>query len=394
MFDHSFNSSEITRLTALRHRLHMAPEAPREEVETAKIITAELAALNPDQLITGIGGHGLAAVFDNGKAGPVLMFRSELDGLPIEDLADVPHRSRTSGRGHLCGHDGHMVSLLAFAGEIAKKRPAKGKIIVLFQPAEEDGSGATSMINDPAYAQLVPDFVYAYHNLPGMPFGHVSVAPGPANCASRGMKVRFLGKTAHASMPETGVSPMPALARLMPQLAALSKGMPPAPHFTLATVTHVRMGEPVFGIAPSFAELFVTLRTLLDSAMAEMVANAEALAHQAAKDFGLKVQISYDDIFVHCENAPEAVADMRAALNALNIPHDTRGLPIRASEDFGRFGHQILKNGKPHQPKSAMFYLGCGENYPQLHNPDYDYPDGLTPIAAGVFIDIARRVLG
>ena len=389
-----FDPAEITRLTALRHQLHMAPEAPREETETAKIIAAELAALSPDQLFTGIGGHGIAAVFDSGKAGPTLMFRSELDGLPIEDLADVPHRSRIKGRGHLCGHDGHMVSLLAFAGEIAKQRPKQGKVIVLFQPAEEDGSGAASMINDPAYAQIIPDYVYAYHNLPGLPHGHVSVAPGPANCASRGMIVKFHGKTAHASMPETGISPMPALARLMPQLAALSRGMPPQPDFTLATVTHVKMGEPVFGIAPSYAELFVTLRTLLDDAMAAMVEKAEALVHQAASDFGLQVEITYDDIFVHCENAPEAVADIRRALNALNIPHDERGLPIRASEDFGRFGHVITKNGKPHQPKSAMFYLGCGENHPQLHNPDYDYPDGLTAISASVFLDIARAKLG
>ena len=368
----------------------MAPEAPREEKKTAARIAAELAALEPDQLFTGIGGHGIAAVFDSGVPGPVLMFRSELDGLPIEDMADVPHRSRIKGRGHLCGHDGHMVSLLALAGEMAHRRPAKGRVITIFQPAEEDGSGAAAMIADPAYQKLIPDFIYAFHNLPGLPFGHVSVAPGPVNCASRGMKISFHGKTAHASMPETGISPMPALAVLIPALSALSKGMPPAPDFTLATITHAKMGEPVFGIAPSYAELFVTLRTLLDSAMAAMVERAERLARQAGADFGLKVEITYEDVFVHCENAAEAVVDIRAALNALEIPNDERGLPIRASEDFGRFGHKLGK----YQPKSAMFYLGCGENYPQLHNPDYDYPDQLTPIAASVFIAIARSKLG
>jgi amidohydrolase len=389
-----FQPANIARMTKLRHELHMAPESPREERETAKIIAAELAALKPDQLITGIGGHGIAAIFDSGVPGPTLMFRSELDGLPIEDLADVPHRSRIKGRGHLCGHDGHMVSLLTFAVEMARKSPASGRVITLFQPAEEDGSGAAAMIGDPAYQRLIPDFVYAYHNLPGMPFGHVAVAPGPANCASRGMKIMFHGKTAHASMPETGKSPMPALARLMTGLSALSKGMPPAKDFTLATVTHVKMGEPVFGIAPSYAELFVTLRTLLDGAMAAMVERAEALVRQAAIDFGLTVEITYEDIFVHCENAAEAVTDIRDALNALDIPHDERGLPIRASEDFGRFGHQIERDGQLHQPKSAMFYLGCGQNHPQLHNPDYDYPDELTPIAAGVFVAIARAKLG
>ena len=383
-------ANEITRLTALRHRLHMAPEASREERQTAKIIAGELRALSPDLLITDMGGHGVAAIFDSGIAGPTLMFRSELDGLPIEDLGQVPYRSQVKGRGHLCGHDGHSVTLLALASELSRRHPAKGRVVTLFQPAEEDGSGAAAIIANPHYAALRPDFVFAWHNLPGMPFGHVAVAPGPANCASRGMVVRFKGRTAHASMPKTGNSPMPALAMLMPQLAALSRGMPPAGDFRLATVTHANMGEPVFGIAPADATLFVTLRTLLDSGMAALVEDAEALAHSAAEHYGLAISITYEDVFVHCENAPQAVAAIRAALNALNIPHDERGLPIRASEDFGRFGHVF--NG--HKPHSAMFYLGAGQDVPQLHNPEYDYADALTPIAASVFITIARDMLG
>ena len=128
-------ATEMTRLTALRHRLHMAPEASREEKQTAKIIAGELTALNPDRLITDMGGHGVAAIFDSGTAGPTLMFRSELDGLPIEDLGQVPYRSLVKGRGHLCGHDGHAVTLLALATELSRRRPARGRVVTLFQPA-------------------------------------------------------------------------------------------------------------------------------------------------------------------------------------------------------------------------------------------------------------------
>jgi amidohydrolase len=377
-------------IAVFRRHLHMLPEASREEERTAAAVVAMLEACNPDQIVTGLGGHGVAAVYNGAASGPSVLLRAELDGLRIADLADVPHRSIVPMRGHLCGHDGHTATLVACARMLAAARPARGRVILMFQPAEEDGSGAAAVIADPRFGALAPDWAFSFHNLPGIAIGSAALRSGPVNCASRGMAIRLEGRTAHASMPETGVSPMRAISGLMPELAALSSGHPPEPGFTLATVTHCVMGEPVFGIAPAFADIHVTLRTLTDDRMAALVARAEALARDAANTHGLTLSIAWHDVFAHVENAPEATARIAEALDALAIPHAAHDLPMRASEDFGRFGHPFA--GK--RPLSAMVFLGAGVGTPQLHNPDYDYPDALTPIAAAMFMRLVRGLNG
>jgi metal-dependent amidase/aminoacylase/carboxypeptidase family protein len=104
----------------------------------------------------------------------------------------------------------------------------------------------------------------------------------------------------------------------------------------------------------------------------------------AATEQGLGIEIAYDDIFRHCENAPEAVAHLRSALEAEGVPHDRGELPMRASEDFGRFGEMA---------PAAMFFLGAGERHPSLHNPDYDFPDDLIGIGARVLMRTLRNLL-
>jgi len=255
----------------------------------------------------------------------------------------------------------------------------------MFQPAEEDGSGAAAVVADPRFRQIAPDFAFALHNVPGLPFGQVALTEGPVNCASRGMRIVLTGKTAHASMPETGLSPVNVVAQLMPQLTALGKGGPLEEGFSMVTVTHARIGEPAFGVAPAHGEIWATLRTLTDAGMEELCASAEQLVLSAARKQGLSVEVSYDDIFHHCENAPEAVAHLREALEAEGVPYDRGDLPIRASEDFGRFGQKA---------PAAMFFLGAGEKHPSLHNPDYDFPDDLIPIGARVFMRTIRNLLG
>ena len=255
----------------------------------------------------------------------------------------------------------------------------------MFQPAEENGAGAAAVVRDPKFKSIEPDLSFSYHNMPGIKLGHVALAEGPVNCASRGMRIVLKGKTAHASMPETGTSPMPALSRLMPALTSLSHGSPPAKGFSLVTVTHATMGAAAFGIAPGHAELWATLRTLTDDRMKTLVAQAERLVRQSARSAGLGVEINYDDIFAHCENAPEAVAHLRRALDAEGVTHDLGNLPFRGSEDFGQFGKT-----RP----AAMFFLGAGEKHPSLHNPDYDFPDDLIAIGARVMMRTLRDLLG
>jgi len=378
-------NQDMVELVAFRHKLHRMPELSREEAQTAQEIRAMLAATNPDRLITGLGGHGIAAVYEGAQPGPTVMIRAELDGLPIEEISEIPYRSAVPGKAHLCGHDGHMTILTGLARILGRQRPQSGRIVLLFQPAEEDGSGAAAVVADPRFRELTPDFAFALHNLPGLALGKVALAEGPVNCASRGMRIVLDGKTSHASMPETGISPMSVVAELMPALTSLGRGGPLDDDFAMVTVTHAKIGEPAFGVAPGRAEIWATLRTLTDETMEELCASAEHLVLSAARRKGLSVEISHDDIFQHCENAPEAVAHLRRALDAEGIAHDRGDLPMRASEDFGRFGQRA---------PAAMFFLGAGEHHPNLHNPDYDFPDDLIGIGTRVFMRTIRDLLG
>jgi len=381
----TLTNSDIAELITLRHDLHRHPEISGEEVETAHRITTALAAAPPDTLLTGLGGHGVAAVYTGAEGGPTVLFRCELDALPIEEQGDLPHRSTCSGKGHLCGHDGHMTVMMGLARLLSRHRPARGHVVLLFQPAEETGAGAAAVLADPDFETITPEYAFSLHNMPGLPMGHVGLIPGPVNCASRGMAVTLTGKSAHASEPENGTSPMAALSSLMPQLTALSHGTPQDTGFTLATVTHAQMGAPAFGIAPSEATLYVTLRTLTDDRMAALCEAAETLVEEMAKAHGLTHTTTYHDIFAHCENHPDATQILRNALDTLSIVHDDSGLPMRASEDFGRFGHVA---------KSAMLFLGAGTDHAALHNPDYDFPDDLIPIGTQIFHRVARDLLG
>ncbi|MCZ7859255.1 amidohydrolase [Agrobacterium salinitolerans] len=376
-------NKDMLDLIELRHDLHRHPEISGEEKQTARRIRAFLERAQPDQLFTALGGHGVAAVYDSGKSGPAILIRSELDALPIHEKSDVEYRSGTDGKGHLCGHDGHSTILTALALGLSRQRPETGRVILLYQPAEETGAGAAAVLADPHFGQIKPDYSFSLHNLPGLPFGHVSVVEGPVNCASRGVKFRLSGKTAHASSPEHGISPMQAISWLMPALAELGSGFPPEPDFSMVTITHAAMGEAAFGISPADAEIWATLRTLTDDRMEKLCEAAETLAKKAADEQKLTLDITYDDIFLHCENASDAVGHIRRALDEEKISHGSEGLPMRASEDFGRF--RAVSS-------SAMFFLGAGLDYPNLHNPDYDFPDALIGTGARIFMRIIRNL--
>ncbi|MCB8822177.1 amidohydrolase [Microvirga rosea] len=376
---------DIAGLTTWRRELHRFPELSREEAETARKVREVLLSTGADRIVTDLGGHGIAGIYEGNEPGPTVMVRAELDGLPIQEISSIAHRSTLPGKAHLCGHDGHMTILTALAIGLGRQRPVRGRAVLMFQPAEEDGSGAAAVVADPKFSEIVPDFAFALHNLPGMPFGKVALTEGPVSCASMGVRIVLSGKTAHASMPEFGISPVGAIAQLIPVLRALGRGGVLDESFAMVTVTHIRVGEPAFGIAPAHGEIWATLRTLTDSGMEYLRTRAVEAAETIARDANLGLDITYHDVFRHCENAPEAVAHLRRALEAEGVPYDRGDLPMRPSEDFGRFGDYA---------PAAMFFLGAGENHPSLHNPDYDFPDELIGIGARVFMRTLRDILG
>ncbi|MES0861209.1 amidohydrolase [Ruegeria sp. SCPT10] len=375
----------LARLTQLRHELHQQPELSGQEQATAARMANELRHAGADRVLTGLGGHGVAAIFDGSQSGPCVAIRCELDGLPIQELSDLPYQSQLPGKGHLCGHDGHIAMVLGVALALQQQRPIRGRVALIFQPAEETGQGAKAFRADLRFAKIAPDYVFSLHNLPGLALGRVELCKGPANCASRGMRIGLAGKTSHAAAPQDGVSPADAVSALIPRLTGLGTGGDLSEDYALTTITHARLGERTFGVAPGQGELWVTLRTVSDQRMDKLVSDAEALVQKVARSEGLSASINYEDVFDACTNHADAVDILCHACATQNVTCDLTDQPQRFSEDFGQFGKDA---------KAAMFWLGSGRDHPQLHNPDYDFPDALIPVGTGIFLNAIRQILG
>lgn len=331
----------------LRHELHRLPELSGREKATASRMLEHFSLLDPDDTVPGLGGHGVAFVFAGAAKGPTVLLRADLDALPITEAEGNPHRSENEGVAHLCGHDGHM-----------------------------------TILADPAFAALEPDFCFALHNLPGFPLGSVVVREGTFSSASRGMAVVLKGRTAHAAQPETGCSPAPALARFIERMNDLPDGLVPPGETAFATVVGARLGDRAFGTSPGRAEIWLTLRSETDGTMDDLVGYAAETATREAVRAGLHVEVEYEDVFPAMVNAPEAVAVVRRVAGDDLIDLDK---PLRWSEDFGRF--TALYPG-------ALFGLGAGEDTPALHDPAYDFPDALVSRGADLFTSILAELLG
>ncbi|MBK7291613.1 MAG: M20/M25/M40 family metallo-hydrolase [Chitinophagaceae bacterium] len=159
-------------LIQLRHWLHAYPELSGVETKTAEHVAAFIGKLHPDKIVTNIGGNGVLVLFDSNKPGKTILFRSELDALPIQEINKFAYRSVTDGISHKCGHDGHTTILCGLAEKLSAEKPLTGKVYLLFQPAEETGEGAKLVVEDSQF-DIKPDYIFAFHNLPGYTKGTI-----------------------------------------------------------------------------------------------------------------------------------------------------------------------------------------------------------------------------
>lgn len=196
----------IGQLTTLRKYIHQHPEMSGLEENTAIFLLNKFKKLNPAQIVESIGGYGFLVVFDSGKEGDSLLFRSELDGLPIYETSDFEHKSIYKDKGHQCGHDGHMAMLLGLGIFLSKNPLKSGKVSLLYQPAEETGEGADLVIHDLKFSALHFDEVFALHNLPGYELGSIVVKENAFTAAVKSVVFKLHGKTAHAAEPENGIN--------------------------------------------------------------------------------------------------------------------------------------------------------------------------------------------
>lgn len=332
-----------------------------------------------------MGGFGVAAVYESSVKGPSVLFRCDMDALPIREPEGTPHRSEVPGVSHKCGHDGHMAILAGLSAELSESPPRRGSVILLFQPSEETGQGAARVLEDESFRDLGPDMAFALHNLPGYSMGSLVIRNGVFASSSRGMKVELLGSSSHASEPHLGRSPASALAQIIEACAALPQSFIAMDHGAKATVIHARLGEEAFGTSPGEGVVMATLRAHRPEDMERLASEAAALASSIAEAWGLGCSISWTQEFPSTVNDPGAVKIAEDAAEDLGMQITRPVSPFPWSEDFGHFTGAF---------PGALMGLGAGTDSPALHSPDYDFPDDLIPVGVDLFKGIAHRILG
>ena len=379
----SKSSPAESTFSSYRRQLHQQPEVSGKETNTAALVQHWLEAYKPDKIIQNIGGAGFCAIFDSRVAGPTLLFRAELDALPIAEKSTLAYASQTLGVSHTCGHDGHMAILLALAAKIHSQPPIRGRVILLFQPAEEIGAGAALVLADARFTDLQPDMVFALHNLPGYDLGEILLRDGVFAAASVGLLIELKGKTSHAGYPEQGINPSLALSQLLKTLPQLPEQLGDA--FGLLTIVGCELGERNFGISAGDASLACTLRAFEQQPFEKLQQAALALVEQTAAEHHLDCSISWHEGFAAVQNDSSCNQRVSTSAEKLQFTVKHTAAPFRWSEDFGLFTQKY---------PGSLFGIGAGKNCAALHHPDYDFPDALIASGSQLFFEIIREELG
>jgi len=374
------NKATFDKLKDFRRTLHQYPELSGEEKETAARVLEFFEETQADQVLKNLGGNGLAFVFEGQEKGPVSLYRCELDGLPIREHNTIKYKSKIPGKAHLCGHDGHMAIIAGLGLYLKDNRPKKGRVILLFQPAEETGQGAALVVKDKNFQKLIPDFAFALHNLPGYQKNQIIIKKGAFAAASTGMIIKIKGKNSHASHPEDGNSPAEAMSKMIVALQKLPEAMK---KFTLITVIHAKLGEEAFGTTPGDATVMATVRAYENETRELLLHYSEKLCERIAKDYGLEVSFEYVEAFAATHNDEAAWEYGNQAAKNLDLKVKHIRIPFRWSEDFGHFSIHT---------KTLLFGLGAGKSQPQLHENNYDFPDEIIPTGVGMFQQIIEQL--
>ena len=321
--------------TDIRHELHNHPGISGDEHFAHDLIVERLAAARPDAVHTHVGGFGVVAVWGKDHTLPTIAVRGDIDALPT---------------GHRCGHDGHTTILLQVAEMIGNKELPKGhNIILVFQPEEETGRGSQKILDAGILQQYNIRAIY-------------------------GFIYHLVGRQTHASTPEKGINPGLAIAEIIQEFNRLnSPANAPDNNFRQSTLIGIRAGEEAFGTSAGEAELMYTLRAFTNTTMHQLIADTNTIVSVAAARHGLKVQHSLIDTFRATENHSLIVEQLEEALSDAGIPYHHILTPFRWSEDFANYLVSF---------PGAMFGIGSGEHQPELHHPEYDFPDDLILPAA------------
>ncbi len=349
-----------------RHDIHKHPELGFKEDRTAAKV-AELLEGFGLEVHRGIGTTGVVGALRRGGSNRAIGLRADMDALPIQERNEFAHRSVHDGVFHGCGHDGHTTMLLGAAQHLAEGDDFDGTVYFIFQPSEEDGRGALSMIDDGLFDRFPMDAVYGMHNMPGVPAGHFAIRPGPMMTFEDNFVITITGRGGHASMPEKTIDPMVIGAEVLMALQTIvSRSLGPQ-DWGVVSVTEM-ITDGARNVIPSTVTLKGDCRGLndrvsnhIETRMGQIVAGL-ASAHDA------QAAVDYSRSFIVTHNAPEeteaAVAAARLVAGDVAVDPDC---PIcGGSEDFAR-----MLRVKP----GCYIFIGNGDEgdcATMLHNPNYD----------------------
>ncbi len=369
--------------TAFRKTLHQHPELSGQEVNTAKRIAQYLSA-HTKASVQSVAGTGVLATFDSGVAGDTILLRSDHDALPIQEINTFEHKSIIKNVSHKCGHDGHTTIMLGVAEALTDFPIARGKVMLLFQPSEENGMGAKAVLADENFDIEKIDYAYALHNLPGFAKNEIVYKHQSFTAHIKSLIIKLTGKTAHAAEPEKGHNPDLAISELIQYCHELTNNIPARDDFFLITIVHVNVGDTAYGISAGYGELHLTIRAWDKNTFDKNCEQLLSRINTTANKYSLTTDMEWTQTFHANQNNITAVENIKAAADQLNISNTEIAHPFKWGEDFGLFTQHC---------KGAMFGIGAGESCPALHNPDYDFPDDITETGIQIFYQILKQHL-
>ena len=383
----------VPELSEWRRDFHRHPEMLYECRRTAGIVAQRLREFGFDEVHEGVGRTGVVGLL-HGASGAAMsaskrvLFRADMDALPIVEATGAEYASEASGTMHACGHDGHTTLLLGAAKHLAGARDFDGTLVFCFQPAEEGGAGAEAMIEDGLFERFPVKGVYGLHNWPGLDIGKFAVARGPAMASADRLDIVVQGFGGHAAMPHRVKDPIVVSAEII--LAAqtiVSRVIDPLEP-AVVSITSIHAGE-AYNIIPDKVEMRVGFRTLSDAVAVQIEKEIRRICAGVAAAHDMSVEVGragapikpYPATINHPEETDIAVEAMRAVAGYENV--DDALKPTMGSEDFSFMLRRV---------PGAYIIMGNGNTAP-LHHPAYDFNDEALPYGVAYWSELARRVL-
>ena len=373
--------SEVSRIIAdeaktWRRDIHQHPEILFDLPRTSAKVAEKLREFGCDEVVTGIATSGVVAVISGHKgAGKTIALRCDMDALPMSEQTNLPYASKVPNMMHACGHDGHTAILLGAAKRFATDRNFAGKIVLVFQPAEEGGGGGRVMLEEGLLERFGIEEVYGMHNQPGLDVGSFAIRSGPMMAAGDRFVITMTGLGGHAATPHLARDPVLAASHLVVALQSIASRFIDPLDSVVVSVTFINGGDrKALNVIPPAVEIGGTIRTMLPATRRAVeqrfrdVVKATAALYdaEAAIDWRPGYPVTVNDI----EKTSVAIAAAESVVGAERV--DGNWPMTMGSEDFS-----YMLEKRP----GAMIWLGNGDSA-DLHNPAYNFNDDA--IAYGI----------